>query len=429
MLRSRLSTLLLSLSATLLAACAGTAVSPAPPAVVPPDATPTPITEPTPTESVVRLSLWLPESLSPLGEDAGARVLKAQLAEFDARHPEIVLSVSSKKDDGPGGLLDLLRAASPVAPRALPDALVLTDTDLAIAAREGLIQPLDDLLDEQSEAELFTFARRAARIDDKRMGQPLTADFDHLVFRSDRLEAPPIDWTELLSVTLPLPFAFAENTHVSDVVLAYYEQLGGQLIDAEGQPVLTLEALTQLLTLYRDARASGVITASSLNWANHTDAWAAFRASGAPFTIARASRYLSARRNIVALGYARLPALDSGSVPPIGRSWNLALVARDPRQQALVAELIEYLADAAGLAAWTQAAHVLPASSEALNRWDQSDGYAAFARDELSRATPAPSPAVLEAISPAFLGAIREALAGRITPQAAASSAIEAVPH
>ena len=51
-----------------------------------------------------------------------------------------------KQDRGPGGLLDLLRAASPVAPDVLPDIIALDNSDLETAARSGLIQPIGPLL-------------------------------------------------------------------------------------------------------------------------------------------------------------------------------------------------------------------------------------------------------------------------------------------
>ena len=419
--------ILLCVIAASVAACGGSTESPPPQPTTPPGITPSPTVEPTPTPAIVTLSLWLPESLAPIGDDDGARALKAQLADFDARYADATLNVLPKKDHGPGGLLDLLRAASPVAPATLPDVILLTDADLAIAAREGLIQPLDGLLDAESEAGLFAFARSAARIDSKRMGLPLAADFDHLVFVPDRLEAPPADWMDLISGTLALPFAFVDGANVSDAVLEDYARLGGTIINEESQPALTLDALTQLLTLYGGARAAGVIAASNLDWADPDAAWAAFRASGASLTIARASRYLAARAEAIDLGFARLPSIDASRVPPIGRSWNLAVVTRDPRRQVLAAELIAHLSRAENAATWTQAAHVLPANASALTLWNSDHGYTAFARGELNRAVPPPSPAALEAVSPAYLTAIRDVLTDQSTPQAAAAAAVEAV--
>ena len=417
--------ILLGLLAASAAACGGPTASPLQ-ATVPPGITPAPTIEPTPTETVVTLSLWLPESLAPISGE-GARVFETQLADFGARRPDAVVSVSPKKDRGPGGLLDLLRTASPVAPAALPDVILLGDADLAIAAREGLIQPLDTLLDLETEAGLFAFARNAARIDGKRMGMPLAADLNHLIFVPDRLAAPPADWTDLISGTLPFPFAFADGPNVSDFVLADYALLGGTTINAEGQPALTLDALTRLLTLYRDARAADVIAAEGLDWADPDAAWIAFRASDASLTVARASRYLAARAEGIALDFARVPSIDGRPAPPAGRSWSLAVVTRDPRRQALVAELIAHLSQSENAATWTQAEHVLPANASALTRWNLAGDYTAFARGELNRAVPPPSPAALEAVSPAFLTAIRDVLAGRATPQAAAATAVETV--
>ena len=421
------SRLLLGLAAVVMAACSRPPVSPTPLVTIPPGVTPAPTLEPTPTEVVLTLRVWMPESLSPDGSGDGARVLAGLLSEFDARHPDARLRVSTKKDTGPGGLLDLLRAASPVAPDALPDAILLSDADLAIAAREGLIQPLDDLLSTDGEAVAFSFARTATQIDGKRMGLPLVVDFVHLAYRPERLDAPPADWTGIISETLSFPFAFSDGPHVSDAVLADYTQLGGTIIDAEGQPALSLDALTQLLILYRDARDAGVIAVSSVDWSGPDTAWDIFQASDAPVTVARASRFLAARAQGADLGYARAPSISQRPTPSIGRSWNLAVITHDPRHQALAVELLEHLIRDENLAEWTQAEHVLPATAAALALWRASDGYAAFALGELSRAVPPPATAALEAISPPFLDAIRDVLIGRSTPQAAAQAAIDAV--
>ena len=410
-----------------LTACSPSTPTPSLQATLPPDVTPAPPLGPTPTEAIIRLGLWLPESLAPTGDDEAARVLNAQLAEFVARYPDASLVVLPKKDHGPGGLLDLLRAASPVAPAALPDVILLSDADLAIAARDGLIQPLDDLLDASTEADLFAFARAAARLDGKRMGLPLTADVDHLVLRPDSLPAPPVDWSDLISATLSFPFAFADGAHVSDPVLVAYQALGGTIIDAEGQPALTAQALAQLLDIYRRARVAGAINLSSLDWLDPDAAWIAFRTSEATITVARASRYLAAQAGGVRLAYARTPSIDQHTAFPIGRSWNLALVTRDPRRQALAVALIQHLARPENAAAWTQAGHILPASAAALDVWGAGGDYTSFALGELNRALPPPSPAALDAVSPAFLNAIRDVLAGRAPPLAAAEAAVEAV--
>lgn len=417
--------ILIGLIALSITACSETRPTPTPEATAAPGVTPTPSLEPTPTEAIVTLSVWLPESLAPSGTDAGSDVFRDQLADFDARHADARLEVMAKKDGGPGGLLDLLRTASPVAPAALPDVIMLADDDLAIAAREGLIQPLGD--GGNAEVSLFAFARNATRIDGKRMGSPLVADFAHLVYDPERFPSPAIEWSDLISASIPFPFALADDIHVSDVVLADYQVLDGMIINAEGQPALNLDALTQLLTVYRDARNAGTIAVTSLDRTNLDAVWSAFRSSNAPLTVIRASRYLAQRAAIPDYKYGRAPAIDGKNAPPIGRTWNLAVVTRDPRRQALAFELIDHLSQTDNVAAWTEARQVLPASADALALWDQSDGYAAFARSELSRALPPPSPAALEAVSPALLNAIRDVLTARVSPQTAATAAVDAV--
>jgi ABC-type glycerol-3-phosphate transport system substrate-binding protein len=419
--------LLLGLVTLALAGCGATTASPTAQATIPPGVTPTPTIESTPTETFVALGVWLPESLATIDGGTGGSELTVQMADFDARRGDVLLSVASKKDGGPGGLLDLLRAASPIAPQALPDVIVLSDADLAVAAREGLIQPLDDLLDPVGESTLFAFARETARIDGRRMGLPLAADFNHLFSRPDRLKTPPVDWADLISGTITFPLSFADGSNVSDAVLSAYALLGGSIIDEEGQPALSLDALARLLTLYRNARLAAVLTTANLQSTDPDASWNAFLSSNTPLTVARASKFLAARADGIELDYARLPAIDGTPPSPIGRSWNLALVARDPRRQAAAAELMTHLTLDENAAAWTQAGHVLPAGAGALALWGQGDDYVAFAQGELRRALPPPSPAAIEAVSSAFMTAIRDVIGGRATPQAAAAAAVDAV--
>jgi maltose-binding protein MalE len=420
---------LLCAAAAVMAACEISTATPTPLPTARPGVTPTPTVEPTPTESVTRLRLWLPASLAPIDDDTASAVLRAQLEALAEQQPEATVTIAAKQDRGPGGLLDLLRTASPVAPAALPDVILLSDADLAIAAREGLIQPLDDWLDPDGEAQLFPFARDAARIDGKRMGLPLVVDFEHVAIKASGLitQSKPAAWSDLITRSIPHAFSFAEAGHLSDAVLADYQTLGGAIINAEGQPALTAETLTQLLTLYRSASDAGVIAPASLEWTDPDAAWIAFNSPSVPLVVVRASRYLAARADGLRLDFAQSLLIDGRRPRPIGRSWNLALVARDPHRQRLAAGLIAWLAQTDNLARWSQAGRVLPASFAALEAWDEYASYEIFARNELSRAIAPPSPAALDAVTPAFLTALRDTLTGRLTPQAAAAEAVETV--
>jgi ABC-type glycerol-3-phosphate transport system substrate-binding protein len=395
-------------------------------ATVPPGVTPTPTLAPTPTEAVVNLHMWMPVSLAP-NDTPGGDVLNAQLEEFDVQHADATIHITPKMERGRGGLLDLLRTASPVAPGYLPDVIMLTDGDLAIAAREGLVQPLDALLDPATENDLFSFARSAARIDGVRIGVPLVVDFNHAVYGATRFATAPLAWSALISDSIPLLFTFANGASVSDSVMADYTWLGGAIINAESQPTLDASILTRLLTSYQSAHDANVIALSSLNFASVDDVWSSARRSNFPLSIVRASQFLAARRDDLDVSYARAPAMSNGFAPPIGRSWNLALVTRDPRRQELAVRLIEHLSAPESLAAWTQTQGVLPASLAAFDQWVGADDYIEFARSELNRAQAPPSPAAIEAVSPAFLTAIRDVINGRVTPAAAAAAAVDTV--
>lgn len=95
---------------------------------------------------MVTLTLWIPEELSPYSDQAGADLLASRLADFGAAYPDLQVQTIVKKSHGRGGLLDFLRTASVAAPFVLPDLVVLDEADLQVAARSGLLQPLDGLI-------------------------------------------------------------------------------------------------------------------------------------------------------------------------------------------------------------------------------------------------------------------------------------------
>ena len=73
--------------------------------------------------------------------------LAIQMTEFDTTHPDVNLTVSTKKITEQGGTLNYLRSGRSVAPDILPDVVVLPASQLATAVDEELVFPLDSLID------------------------------------------------------------------------------------------------------------------------------------------------------------------------------------------------------------------------------------------------------------------------------------------
>ena len=133
-----------------LAACTSATDTPAPT----PAPTPSPVVstlQPLPPTAVpdtpITLTLWLPTRFNPPADDNPVyQILRQQLDDFARTADGVPSQIVIKQDRGPGGLLDLLRTASPVAPGVLPDVIALESTDLETAARAGLLKPIGSQL-------------------------------------------------------------------------------------------------------------------------------------------------------------------------------------------------------------------------------------------------------------------------------------------
>ncbi|MFN3763729.1 MAG: hypothetical protein ACK4WK_11100, partial [Anaerolineae bacterium] len=200
----------------LLTSCVASPPSPIPlPSPTPALSPPTPTSTPWPRPLMVTLTLWLPEELSPYGEGEGAELLANRLADFGAAHPDLQVQAVVKKSHGRGGLLHFLQTASVAAPSVLPDLVVLDRTNLQVAARAGLLQPLDGLAPPDLEADLFPFAVGLGRVDEVTFGLPLAAELQHLAYSPASLSAPPVSWNDVLSVGLPLFFPAAGQNGIA----------------------------------------------------------------------------------------------------------------------------------------------------------------------------------------------------------------------
>ena len=412
-----------------LAACISAPASPTPgvPTSIPgtPPATlqPQPV-PPTPVpDTSITLTLWLPTSFLPTKDNAANQVFQRQLDEFARTTDGTPSQIIVKQDHGPGGLLDLLRAASPVASTVLPDIIALDNADLEAAARSGLIQPIGPLLPANLIDDLYPFARDLGSVNGELYGALYSADLEHLATNSTT--PLPRTWNDLLETSRRYYFALGNNS-ISDAVLAHYLSAGGKFMDEQGNPLLDESALRTLLETYHKARDAGVLPSNFLELDNADKVWNAWQGLGTGVANLNATRYLSVETRLPNLQLGDLPALIQ-SARSMGRGWAYAIVTKDPRRQAAAARLLQHLLSPPNNGEWTRSAGVLPGRAAALAQWDQSNPYTIFVGDQLARAQPSPPAAIRNAISPVMRKAIEDVLAGRATPAEAAHAAVAAL--
>ncbi len=419
------------LVAFLLAACAAPTplvptASPLPtPSPTTPPPTPTP-TVPAPGPLVVTLTLWVPEELSPYGEEPSAAVLAQQLADFSHTYPDLQVEVIVKEAHGRGGLLDLLRTASVAAPSVLPDLVMLDTAELRVAAQAGLLQPLDGFLPAGFAADRFPFAAELGDVDGQTMGVVVAAKLQHLAYRPALFASPPLTWTAVVSAPAPFVFpAAGQDGDVNDTTLIQYLAAGGRLTDGEGNPQLEAGPLTDVLAFYEQGVAAGVISPTVvLSLSGVEGCWEVFQNWEAGMTVVDSRRFWTGLDPQAA--FALLPTQD-GRTLTLAEGWAVGLVTSDPDRQQLAAMLLEWLLAAEHSGPWTQSGAYLPGTLSGLQEWTVAEEERALLEALLEGAMPPPDPAVRAAVGPPLQAALKAVLESRRTPADAAADAVRAV--
>lgn len=380
-------------------------------------------------DSPITLTLWLPTRFTPQAGNPANEILRRQLDDFAQMADGVPSRIVIKQDRGSGGLLDLLRTASPVAPSVLPDVIALDAADLETAARAGLLQPIGTQLPADLINDFYPFARTLGTFNGELYGLVYSADLEHLAsnpLASDKAALLPATWSALLDEPRRYLFLIGNGTTtVSDAVLAQYLSAGGTLTGSDGQPSLDETALQTLLETYQEAQSKGILPNNLAQFTTPNDIWAAWRGNGDLLVNLTASQFLSVETRLPDLQFAAQPAINQPA-HPIGRGWAYAIVTDEPRRQAAALRLLQYLLTPANTGEWTRSVGTLPGRAAALTAWEAGT-YTGFLGDQLTQAWPAPSAGIMSVISAPLRKAVDDVLAGRATPAEAAHTAVLAV--
>jgi ABC-type glycerol-3-phosphate transport system substrate-binding protein len=409
---------------TALAACASppTIVAPTPTSapVVPPTLTPEAASSPTPDSLAVRL--WVAPAFAPDPQSEAGALLLQRVEAFEADHPNIHVEIRLKDERGPSGLLETLRAGSAVAPAAVPDLITLEASDLAEAARAGLLATLPPLAAED-ELTVNEFARQAAVIDGRRYGSPFGSRADVMVYRAEDLGPAPRSWSDLLSSTPP--FVFPAGDPEALTTLAQYLAQGASLTNASGALQLDPVTLEEVLAFYGSAHNAGLLPLTVRQYETSLETWGAFHEGRATTAVSPLHVFLAEGRPNESA--APLPTRD-GVGTCLASTWSWALVTDDPRRQTAALELLSWLSDPAFLGGWTQALGLLPADGPTLDAWeDGAEKSLAMQLTSVTRASPPME--VRVALGAAIRNSIDAVLSGQLTPSAAAQAAVQALPQ
>lgn len=342
--------------------------------VITPEATP---------DGPISLSLWLPEPISPIANDRASFMMADQIATFHTAQPDIEIEPRLKKAQDVGGIMETLKAASVVAPSALPDITLLRRSDLVSAAQSGLIQPLEGTVTSSILGDLYPAALQLGQVNDVLYGLPYALDIEHVAYRSSDSSGDFATFQDVLLNQKAFTFPAGAVEGVSDVLLLQYLSAGGTLADFQDGRI-NAEALRAVLDFYQAAVEKGIISGSVVNYLHPEDYLAGLIDGNVNAAVVSSTQYLDLLARNQPLEPAPIPVLEGDPIT-IVNGWMLVVVTKDKNRQAQAVRFLDWLFDPSRLASYTRAINMLPSSRTALRRW-QGGTYNSFVSELLTNA-------------------------------------------
>ncbi|HDN79495.1 MAG TPA: extracellular solute-binding protein, partial [Chloroflexi bacterium] len=351
----------------------------------------------------------------------GADVLMEQIEQFEASAEGVKVKALVKKAYGKGGILNLLLTAKEAAPSVLPDVVIIDTSEIAQAAQAELLQPLNEFIGEDFWESLFPFAAEAGVWRGENVAIQFCADFEHLVYNTNKVVTPPLTWQQLLGGKEVYLFpARGVNGLANDTLIIQYLAAGGRFVDENELPVLDEQPLAEVLEFYRQGIEKGVISQLISEVGSTDECWQIYLAARVAMSNVRASRFLADRKILHNTSYAPLPT-KKGQVSTLARGWAIAIVTQEHNRREASADFIKWLLAPDNNAQWAWAAGYLPVHREAFK--EEQDPYIPFLRWQLESAQPVPNLLEFPAIAKAMQEALDNVLSGKATPEEAAKRA------
>lgn len=381
----------------------------------------TPVPQTTPANSIV--TVWWPDELYP-EDEASRAILTDQFDLFALTYTNYGLEVRRKRTSGLGGILSTLRTAELVAPGALPDLTLMRRADMITAAKEGLIVPIDNWIpSDLAGSNLFPGLRTMGEVDGELYGVPYALNAYHTVYRVSVFNDPPSTFDAIRAGATPFLFPGGANP-VSWTILLQYFAAGGQLVDQNGNAILTPDALLAVLDFYAAGLETGIVSPDVLEYTTYNDYWNGFVTGEGNVAAVNTTTYLALRDSVQNAGLAPIPTEDGTSLTMVD-GWMWVLTTQNPDQQQQALAFLSWMMRISQQSAFTEAFGILPSQPRALRLWE-NETYADFAQELLGtevvfveeRRNNAAAVALREAVSAVLRGS---------SPESAAEDAIRSL--
>ncbi len=374
-----------------------------------------------PLSGAVELVIWVPPQFDPQLDTPESVLFKQRIAEFEASHDEIFVSVRVKGVSGATGLLESLTITSAAASQAMPTLIALPRSDLETAVSRNLIIPFDMYSSEIDDQDWYDYAQRLTVIGGSSYGLPFAGDAMVMVYRPSIVGEPPATWNDLIrrGEAISLPAADPQSL----LTLALYLSSGGDLESIQRLPPLDLEILTRLYQLYADGAQAGVFPLWLTEMQKDSAAWTAYNELRTNWVITWLSRHLPDPSDDSTM--TSIPEVNN-TPTTVADGWVWCLT--DPRVQVheLSVELAEYLVEPDYLSEWTPLAGALPVRPSTLTGFKDQTLRTTLGQIALS-AHIRPSNEIVNVIGLVMQDQFVQVLSGKTTAPFAAQAIIDRI--
>lgn len=364
------------------------------------------------------LRIWLPPQFDPNSEAPTARLLSARLQAFYEQFPNLPIEVRLKAEEGPGGMLEALTAASEAAPLALPDLVLLPRELVTPLAQQGILHPLDGYAQLSEDQKWYPYARQLVTVENTPFGIPFLGDVLLLAYPQSIASELPLDWKDWLVSRYTLGFPAADPR--ATVMLALYLQAGGSLRNTQGRPLLEESVLTELLENLSYAHRQGKFPAWVTQAETDQMVLQALTEGKIDSGYLWGSSYL---KNNPQTWRATAGFLANKTSLTLADGWLWACTSPIPDQIGISFQLATFLSETQFMAIFAQASGYLPTRADAFSLWEQSEMVKDL--DTISKLAQVIPPSNLsDPLGIALRNAALAVIKDRIPPQQAAIDAI-----
>lgn len=367
----------------------------------------------------MELNIWVPPQFDPELDSPASQLFRDRIAEFEASHEDVFITVRVKGTSGATGLIESLTITQAAATSVMPSLIALSRADLETAVSRNLLIPFDTYSAEIDDQDWYDYAQKLTVIGGSSYGLPFAGDAMVMVYRPSIVGEAPGKWTDLIKRGEPIAFPAADPQAL--MTLALYLSSGGDIETTQRIPQMDAKILEQLYQLYADGAHAGVFPLWLTQLQRDTDAWTAYNELRSNWVITWLSKFLSDPPEDSKL--AGFPTINDSSTP-LADGWVWCL--SDPRVEThkVIVELAEFLTEPDFLKKWSAVAGVLPVRPSSLTAYEGQD-IQNLLRQEATTAYIRPSNEIVNSIGLLMEDQLTLILSGKTTAPFAAQAIID----